>query len=167
MEQWAPPRILGECQTRRCVEVGIVVAERSRDSGYELLPHTADVMISAWGRTAERCLEEAVRGLVASFADVGHVRPDKAVSFACGPGPDSELLVEVLEEVIYLADVQDVAPVHTAVAHTADGGLIGVFSVAPLSSVDLTGPAPKAISRYDLRFEAGDAGWTCNVVVDV
>jgi len=147
------------------VEIG--VTEGISDSGYELLPHTADIVVSAWGPTAERCVAEAVRGLVASFADVGRVLPDRAVSFTCSPGPGSELLVEVLEEVIYLADVQDVVPVHTSVAHTADGGLIGVFGVAPLSSVDLAGPAPKAISRHDLRFEQRDAGWTCSAVVDV
>jgi SHS2 domain-containing protein len=75
--------------------------------------------------------------------------------------------VELLEEVIYLADVQDVVPVRTAVARTRSGGLAGVLGVAPLSSVDLAGPAPKAISRHGLRFEEGDAGWACAVVVDV
>jgi protein archease len=143
------------------------MADRTRESGYELLPHTADVVVSAWAPTAERCLTEAVRGLVACFADVRHARSDRAVAFTCDPGPESELLVELLEEVIYLVDAHDVVPVQTAVASTAEGGLVGEFGVAPLTGVDLAGPAPKAISRHGLRFERHDGTWRCSVVVDV
>jgi SHS2 domain-containing protein len=137
------------------------------ESGHELLPHTADVVVSAWGPTAERCYAEAVRGLVACFADVRHARPDRAVPFNCDPGADSELLVQLLEEVIYLVDVHDVVPVLAAVARTPHGGLVGEFGVVTLSSVDLIGPAPKAISRHGLRFARDGGGWRCAAVVDV
>jgi SHS2 domain-containing protein len=137
------------------------------ESGHELLPHTADVVVSAWGPTAELCFAEAVRGLVACFADVRHPSPDRAVPFNCEPAADSELLVQLLEEVIYLVDVHEVVPVRAAVARTAEGGLVGEFGVVALSSVDLVGPAPKAISRHGLRFAQGGAGWQCAVIVDV
>lgn len=137
------------------------------ESGHELLPHTADVVVSAWGPTAERCYAEAVRGLVACFADVRHARPDRAVPFNCEPGPDSELLVQLLEEVIYLVDAHDIVPVGAAVARTREGGLVGELDVVALSSVSLIGAAPKAISRHGLRFARDGAGWRCAAVVDV
>jgi SHS2 domain-containing protein len=137
-------------------------------SGYRLLPHTADVMVSAWAPTVEGCLAQAVRGLVSCFADIRTVRPERLVAFVCDPGPDSELLVQVLEEAIYLADAHDVVPVQVALARTGDGGLVGEFGVAARSVVALAGPAPKAVTRHELRLERDDdSTWRCQVVIDV
>ena len=55
--------------------------------GYELLPHTADVMLSAWGPTTEDCLAEAARALVACVADVREARPAPAGRVHLRPGP--------------------------------------------------------------------------------
>jgi hypothetical protein len=43
-----------------------------------------------------------------------------------------------------VADKDDVVPVRAVVARTPEGGLVGKFGVAALSSVDLVGPTPKA-----------------------
>jgi SHS2 domain-containing protein len=136
-------------------------------SGHRLLPHTADVIVSAWAPTLEGCLAEAVRGLVSCFADVRTTPPQRMVAFSCDPGPDSELLVELLEEAIYLIDAQDVVPVQVAVARTGGGGLVGEFAVAARSDVALAGPVPKAVTRHDLRLEREDSMWRCEVVIDV
>lgn len=135
--------------------------------GYELLPHTADVMLSAWGPTSEDCLAEAARALVACVADVREARPSRLVGFTCDPAPEPELLVELLEEVIYLIDTQDVVPAAVGVARTAQGGLVGEFGVVPLAEVPVVGPAPKAVTRHGLRWERADRGYRCQVVVDV
>jgi SHS2 domain-containing protein len=137
------------------------------ESGHELLPHTADVVVAAWGPTAELCFTEAVRGLVACFADVGSARAGRTLPFRCEPGTDTELLIQLLEEVIYLLDVHEVVPVRAKVSRTREGGISGEFAVVELSSVGLVGAAPKAISRHGLRFVHDGAGWRCTVVVDV
>ena len=136
-------------------------------SGHRLLPHTADVMDSAWAPTVEGCLAQAVRGLVSCFADIRTVPPERLVAFVCDPGPDSELLVQVLEEAIYLVDAHDMVPVQVTVARTRDGGLVGEFGVAARSDVALVGPAPKAVTRHELRLERDDSTWRCQVVIDV
>jgi SHS2 domain-containing protein len=138
-----------------------------RASGFELLPHTADVMLSAWAPTSEGCLAEAVRALVACFADVRGVRPVRLVGFACDPAPNDELLVEVLEEVIYLLDTEDAVPVQAAVARTAQGGLVGDFGIVARSDVSVVGPLPKGVTRHGLRFESHRGLWRCQVVIDV
>ncbi|MET7395998.1 archease [Dactylosporangium sp. NPDC005572] len=136
-------------------------------AGYELLPHTADVMLTAWAPTAEECIEAAVRALVACFADVRAVGPARLVGFACEPAPDDELLVEVLEEAIYLLDTEDVVPVQVALARTARGGLAGDFGVIARSDVPLVGPLPKAVTRHGLRFARHGGLWRCAAVIDV
>lgn len=137
------------------------------EAGYQLLPHTADVMVSAWGSTVEGCFAEAALGLVSSFAEVGDVPPQDRVEFTCEPGPEPELLVELLEEVIYAVDAWDVVPVQVDVRRTGEGGLAGEFGVVERSSVRVTGPAPKAVTRHDLSVEREDGLWRCRVVVDV
>ena len=135
--------------------------------GFELLPHTADVMVSAWGSTMEGCLAEAALGLVSSFAEVGTVPPEDRVEFTCRPGSEPELLVELLEEVIYTVDSWDVVPVRVDVRRTEDGGLAGEFGVVDRAHVRVVGPAPKAVTRHDLSVEQQDSSWRCRVVVDV
>lgn len=157
--------------TRRGTEhaaVGTDNADADRtEAGFELLPHTADIMVSAWGSTVEGCFAEAALGLVSSFAEVGDVSPQDRVEFTCDPGPEPELLVELLEEVIYTVDAWDAVPVQVDVRRTSEGGLAGEFGVVERSSVRVTGPAPKAVTRHDLSVEHDDQQWRCRVVVDV
>lgn len=135
--------------------------------GYRLLPHTADVVVEAWAPTRAACLAEAVRGLVAVFADTAGVAASRSVAFTLDPAGDEELLVRLLEEVIYLVDVDGVVPVDTHVEPAADGGLCGGFDVAPLALGMVIGPAPKAVAWHQLSFARGQAGWVCRVMIDV
>ncbi|MGI5240454.1 archease [Dactylosporangium sp. CA-139066] len=140
---------------------------RGPAAGYELLPHTADVMLTAWAPTAEECITEAVRALAACFADVRTACPSRTVAFACEPAPDDELLVQVLEEAIYLLDTEDVVAVQMSAVRTAQGGLVGDFGVVARSDVALVGPLPKAVTRHGLRFARQGELWHCRAVIDV
>lgn len=135
--------------------------------GHRTLPHTADVVVQAWAPTKAACLAEAVRGLVAVFADTGGVVASRSVAFTLGPAGDEELLVRLLEEVIYLVEVDGVVPVDAHVEPAADGGLRGQFGVTPLEPAMVIGPAPKAVAWHQLSFAAGQTGWVCQVTVDV
>ncbi len=135
--------------------------------GYQLLPHTADVIVAAWGSTVEDCLAEAVRGFVSSFADVAAAEPERTVGFTGDPGAEPELLIELLDEVIYVVDVEDAVPVTVTVARAGDGALTGEFGVVDRDSVPIVGPAPKAVTRHGLRFEHDGSTWRCQVVIDV
>jgi SHS2 domain-containing protein len=146
---------------------GLMVGEG--EMGFELRPHTADVMVRAWASTVEECLAEAARGLVSSFADVGDAgeASRRTVPVTCPPAPETELLVELLDEVVFTVDAHDVVPVELSVARAGDGGLAGEFVVVDRSEVRVIGPAPKAVTRHELRVEEDDGTWHCQVVIDV
>lgn len=133
------------------------------------MPHTADVVVEAWAPTRVACLAQAVRGLVAVFADTTGVASSRSVPFTLGPAGDEGLLVRLLEEVIYLVEVDGVVPVAARVEATPDGGVCGRLDVVPLTPGMVIGPAPKAIAWHQLSFapRPGRAGWTCRVMVDV
>lgn len=138
------------------------------DAGHRQVPHTADVTIEAWAPTREECLAETVGGLVASFADTAGVAvPGRRVAFACPAAPDTELVVHLLEEVIYLLDAQDFVPVDVVVDLAPDGGVTGHFEVVDRVDVRQVGPAPKAVTRYGLNLSPDAGVWRCTVTVDV
>ncbi len=137
------------------------------EPGHRLLPHTADLIIEAWGPTRESCFGEAVACLVESFADIVDAPTSVTVPFDLGPEPDEELLVLLLEEVLYLVDVLGRLPAETRISGTEEGGIAGFFEVVPTEAAVEVGPVPKAIARHGLRVGATEQGWACHATIDV
>ncbi len=136
--------------------------------GHRTVPHTADLRVEAWAPTREECLAEAVRGLVESFADVGGARPRRSAERHLTAGPDEDLLVAVVDEVIYRLDADGEVPVSVEVRRVHDSGVDLVMSLAAVEAVEIVGAAPKGASLHELRCEADSAGrWSCGVTVDV
>jgi SHS2 domain-containing protein len=136
--------------------------------GHRTVPHTADLIIEAWGVTALECLEEAAAALVDSFADVADVAATDTVPFMFELAPDDEeTLVAVLEEIVYMVDALGVVPVGVALEATEDGGVAGYFETAAAAQVPLGGASPKGVSRSALEFRQDRGRWRCRVVIDV
>src|SRR5512144_96159 len=93
--------------------------------GHRLLPHTADVMIEAWGASWEDCLAEAARALTACFVDTSAVGATTAVPVVFAAAGEEDLLVRVLDEAVFLLDAQGVVVVDARLARCGDGGLQG------------------------------------------
>jgi len=136
--------------------------------GHRTVPHTADLRIEAWAPTREACLAEAVRGLADSFAVVGSARLRHTAERRFIAASDEDLLVAIIEEVIYRLDADGEVPVAVDVRPMPDGGIVLVLSLADLSEVEITGAAPKAASLYDLRCAPDATGrWSCGITIDV
>lgn len=136
--------------------------------GHRTVPHTADLRIEAWGPAREDCLAEAVRGLVDSFAAVGGAQARGRHTLRLTAGSDEDLLVAVLDEVIYRLDTEGEVPVSVDVRRAPDAGVLVCFAVAPVAEAEITGAAPKAVSLHELRCAPDEAGrWSCSVTVDV
>jgi len=138
------------------------------DQGHRTVPHTADLRIEAWAPTREACLAEAVRGLVDSFAVVAAARPRHTAERRFLAGSDEDLLVAIIDEVIYRLDADGEIPAAVTVRPTPDGGVILVLPLAKVSEAEITGAAPKAASLHDLRCAPDAAGrWSCGITIDV
>lgn len=132
-----------------------------------MLPHTADVIVEAWGPTRDGCLRQAVMGLVEIFADVDDVAASASVPLSFPQAPAEELLVALLEEVLYLLDAENQVPVDVTITSAADGGLDGAFHVASAAALEQRGAVPKAITRHGLDLGQNAAAWRCRATVDV
>ncbi|HEX7096760.1 MAG TPA: archease [Acidimicrobiales bacterium] len=134
--------------------------------GHELRPHTADVVIEAWGPDAAACYEEAAEAFVSIFVDVGSAAPNESVPFDVGPGCPEELLVLLLEEILMVVETNDAVPASVQVDR-ADDRVTGRFGLVPPEQADRTGPVPKGVSYSDLEFVTSDGRCRCRATIDV
>ncbi|MGW2490931.1 archease [Streptomyces sp. NPDC001606] len=140
---------------------------RGGASGHCAMPHTADTLLHAWGPSRERCLAEAVHALVETFAEVADARPVTEGRVRLGPADDEELLVALLDEVVFRLEVAGLVPVGVEVEPVGAGVLEARLSLARLADVTVVGAAPKGVSWQDLRIGPDAHGWSCAVIVDV
>ena len=133
--------------------------------GFEIVEHTADVGIRAWGRTAEELFEQAARGLL----DItGALQPGG------GDKRDVELeardlgglLVDWLGEIVYLQDAADAVITDLEVTSIANNRLTGSVA-ASARTTELEGTAVKAVTYHQLEVKETPEGWTATVYVDV
>jgi SHS2 domain-containing protein len=125
------------------------------------------VIVEAWGPTRKICLEEAVLGLVGAFADVRGLAPNGRVRLTLEPAEDEEILVALLDEVVYVLDALDAVPVMVSLDENIDGGVSGWFETVPVANVMITGAGPKGVSRSELSFSEERGRWRCRVEIDV
>lgn len=135
--------------------------------GHRALPHTADVILEAWGPDLASCLEEAVAALADVFVDARTVEPVERRRVHLRPAPPESLLLEVLEEVIFTLDTAAAVPVQAEVRAAGDGGLDVVLVLVDPATVVPTGGVPKAVSRSELAVHAGGGSVRCRFLVDV
>lgn len=134
--------------------------------GHRLAPHTADTVIEAWGGSAEACLEEAATALVASCADVAGAGWARTAEVELA-GSLEQVLVDLLEEIIYRLDTDEGIPVR--VRARRHGGSVRVcLWLTDRSRVELRGAVPKGVAYSALSFQQQAPGrWWCRATVDV
>ena len=135
-------------------------------SGHRCVPQTAGLRIEAWAPTRDGCSRPAVLGTAASFLDTSSGRPNHTLVRRLTAERDDDLLVAVLDEVIYLLDNAGEVPVDVEV-NGPDGGVDVSFAMADAGALPQVGAMPKALSLDDLRFSHGHSGWRCSVTLDV
>jgi protein archease len=134
--------------------------------GYRTVPHTADLRIEAWAGSRDECVAEALRGLIASFADISDMRPAWVLERPI-TARDADLLASAADEVIYILDVEGEIPVSVQV-RPADAGIVVVLALARAELAEITGAVPKAVSFHGLRCEPDATDrWSASMTIDV
>jgi SHS2 domain-containing protein len=134
--------------------------------GHRTVAHTADVRVEAWAPSRELCIAEAVLGTVAAFVDTSSARVVSARRRRLDGGSDEDLLVAVLNEVIYLMDTIQEIPVNLDVTPRGDGVDVW-FAMADAGELVQVGAVPKGVSLHELRFGRDRREWSCSVTLDV
>lgn len=136
--------------------------------GHRTVPHTADVILEAWGPDASSCCEEAVAALATVYVEPGDHPVAETHGLRLAPGRAEDLLLALLDEVIFVLDTSVNVPVAARVQVAAEEeGLEVELELAPPDAVEPTGAVPKAISRSGLLFDVTPSGARCAFLVDV
>jgi SHS2 domain-containing protein len=135
--------------------------------GHRSLPHTADVILEAWGPDLAACCEEAVAALAAVYVEPTSAPEVARAHLHIRPADAESCVLAALEEVIFTLDTASAVPIAAEVRRAADGGLDMALVLADRETVEPTGSVPKAISRSGLTVEGSAAGVRCRVLVDV
>jgi SHS2 domain-containing protein len=139
-------------------------------AGHRILSHTADLALEAWAPGKGECIAHAVQALVESFADVRQAVPSENVTFTASEATDEDLLVAVLNDVIYQLEVHGLLPLDISVDVQPPGPAVRAdvrFAAVRADEAGLTGAVPKAVSLHELRFGQEGELWRCHVTVDI
>jgi SHS2 domain-containing protein len=73
---------------------------------YEVLEHTADLMVRAHGRTLKECFENAAFAMMDQIVDASAARPLEQVDIEVEGENHEDLLYNFLSEVLFIFDAQ-------------------------------------------------------------
>jgi SHS2 domain-containing protein len=136
-------------------------------SWYRLLPHTADVIVEAFGPSMSACLEAAVKGATAAFADVRGIEATGKRHVHLRADSDETILVALLEEVIFLLDAEDLVVVRAHLPVARSDVVTGWFDTVDKALVVVVGSPPKAVAYHELELHSDAHGYRCRFVLDV
>ena len=143
---------------------------------YELVPHTADLKMFAYGVTFEELFRNALKGMFASIkpqsehiiyeGDDPKVKKYSSERKVVVRSPDRELLlVDFLSECLYLSDVYNEAYLDARFSVLSEKEL-----EATIYGVSITGfevVEIKAVTYHELQFEQIEGIWRATLVFDI
>ena len=139
---------------------------RESPRGHRLLPHTADLIVEAWGPDDVTCAEEAARALI-EICVAGDPDPDAGHWVSRVSGSERDLVRAVLDELLFALDTSVPAPVSVDVDRLDPSEVTIRLGLAARESVQATGAAPKAIVMMPSEQGGPEASWRCRFIIDV
>ncbi|MDH4277833.1 MAG: archease [Acidimicrobiia bacterium] len=138
------------------------------ERGHRALPHTADVILEAWAPDFGACCEEAISALIAVCIDgsTADIVGEHVLYVPRASSLDS-MLLEILDELIFILDTAATLPVRAEAEQQDDGGLKIRLLMALREAVRSTGSVPKGVARSELTVECGPNRVRCAFLVDV
>lgn len=138
------------------------------DEGWEHFEVAADVGVHAWGPTLEACCRQAALGMFALTVPLASVTPAEAREVAARGDSPEALVVNWLNELIYLHDVEAFAVRDVTVAPIEDLRLHAILSGEPFDPArHPRGILVKAATFHRLAVERTAGRVSARVVLDI
>jgi SHS2 domain-containing protein len=135
---------------------------------FEILEHTADVGIRAFGRTLPELYENAARGMLEVLLDPASVRPAEEETVTVAGADAVDLMVVWLHEILLRSDARKRAFAQLRVNEVAEWRLTAPLKGEPLDRPrhDLRAEI-KGVPYYGARVERTEDGWVAEVYFDI
>jgi SHS2 domain-containing protein len=140
----------------------VTLGREAPDVSYRWAEHTAEVQIEIDAETEEEVFSDALRALGELLADgAGGEQVWREV--AVDGHQRAALLVGWLDELVFLAETEDLVPEDTELVELSDRGLVATVRGHCGSPRHVV----KAATHHRLRFERSGSGFRATVVLDV
>jgi SHS2 domain-containing protein len=141
-------------------------------AGYEIVDHTADKAVRAWGDSLGSLFVAAARGMFAISLDLSRVKATASERIEVTGADLQDLLVRWLSDLQYRHEVNRTLFLGFAIRELVMGdGVCRVAAraqTAPVGSGEiLLGSPVKAVTYHALRIDQTPRGWECFIVFDV
>ncbi|PLX83506.1 MAG: protein archease [Desulfuromonas sp.] len=137
-------------------------------ASYRLLEHTADMGIEASAATLEELFVEAARGLTEILFGVIEASPFVEETVTIGGADREELLVNWLNEILFLFEIRSLVPLDFQVSEVGKDFLKGVVRGTPFDPKEhLVQREVKAATYHQVKVEKRDDLWRARVYLDL
>jgi SHS2 domain-containing protein len=135
---------------------------------FEILEHTADIGLRAWGVTIEEAFESAATALAAIVVELDDVEPRLSYPIAASGEDDESLLVNWLGEALYYLDARRIVLRRFQIDRFGEGRVAGRAWGEPR---DPARHRPKVIVKgvtyHQLKIERRPDGCQVRVFLDI
>ena len=135
---------------------------------YEILDHTADTGLIAYGKTLASLFENAGEGFFDLITDLKKVRSRVERRIELGGEPLERLMVDWLGELLFLHDVELLLFREFSVESVGEDGLRAVVRGERFDEgVHVIKTEVKAVTHHQIRVERDQGGWRAQVIFDL
>ncbi len=136
---------------------------------YEILDHTAEIGVKAYGRTREELFAHMAAGMFSLIVPAAQVRPVATAPVTASGQGDDRLLVAWLKELLFLFDTRHFLGVSFKVRFPSEGRLEAIVSGDTLDlSRHTVDKEIKAVTYCDLQLKRDSQGiWSAQVIFDI
>jgi SHS2 domain-containing protein len=135
---------------------------------FEILEHTADIGLRAWGATLQEAFESAATALSAIVVELDDIEPRLAYPIAASGDDDQSLLVNWLDETLYYLDARRIVLRRFRIEHFGDGRVAGQAWGEPRDPVKHRPKViVKGVTYHQLKIEQRPDGWQVQVFLDI
>jgi len=134
---------------------------------FEIIDHTADVGLAAYGATCEELFANAALGMCSIMGDVDTVREAETREVRVTASDIAALLAAFLGELIYLLEVEHFVCRRAEVESVTDTEARAIIHGEPISPEHDLHTEIKAVTHHDLTVEQRDGAWHATVLFDI
>ncbi len=132
-----------------------------------MLSHTADAGLEATATTFVGLVEELATGMFELIAPVDPAGADRAATVEVASPTVEDLVVDMLSELLYRAEVDDTIFCDFAAQQPDSHTLKVVARGCDSTSIELGGTPIKVVTYHDLVVRQDESGWYGRVYFDV
>lgn len=140
---------------------------------YEIIEHTADVGLKAYGVTLKELFENAAKGMFEIIAGEkvhqGVTHPERRrIDIKKEVDAFEELLVAWLSELLYIFNKEEILFNHFSIIELNNSGIVGEAQGRKINlSQEALQTEIKAVTFHDLKIEEDIKNFSCKIIFDV